>query len=38
MSFQLKEPLNNAMVLKLYVIVGQEAVRVPFDLKDIALP
>ena len=37
-NYGLDRPLDNQMVLKIHVMVGQTAVRVPFDFKDIPLP
>lgn len=37
-TIQLSKPLSPAMTLKLGVSVGQKAITVPFELKDIDLP
>ena len=37
-DFSLNHALTNRMVLKIQVIIGQEAVIVPFDLRDVILP
>jgi len=38
LTYDLKKPLDNSMVLKISFTVGQKPVTVPFDLRDIELP
>jgi len=37
-TYSLSRPLDDAMMLKLHLVVGQKAVTVPVDLSDLALP
>lgn len=37
-TLSLEKPLNDAMTVKLHLMVGQKLVDVPIDLKDIPLP
>jgi hypothetical protein len=37
-TYQLKQPLDDTMTLKVKLVIGQKTVKVPFELKDIALP
>ncbi|MBP7936584.1 MAG: hypothetical protein KA354_18235 [Phycisphaerae bacterium] len=38
LTYDLKKPLDNTMVLKVSFLVGQKPTTVPFDLRDIELP
>jgi hypothetical protein len=37
-NYLLSKPLDDTMTMKLHLIVGQKAVTVPFELKDVKLP
>jgi hypothetical protein len=37
-NYMLNKPLDDAMTMKIHLIVGQKAVTVPFELKDVKLP
>jgi hypothetical protein len=37
-NYMLGKPLDDAMTLKLHLVVGQKTVAVPFELKDLKLP
>ena len=37
-TYELKQPLDDTMTLKVKLVIGQKTVNVPFELKDVALP
>ena len=37
-TYELKQPLDDTMTLKVKLLIGQKTVKVPFELKDIELP
>jgi hypothetical protein len=37
-SYMLSKPLDDTMTMKIHLVVGQKAVKVPVELKDVKLP